>query len=466
MVKLNFDMAAKYTGINPDLLEVIKACNSLLRVNFPLRRDDGSVEVIRGYRAQHSHHRLPCKGGIRFSDEVDLQEVEALASLMTYKCAIVDVPYGGAKGGISIDPKKYSVHELEMITRRYTMELKKYGFIGPGVDVPAPDVGTGAREMSWIKDTYQMLYGMDDVAASACVTGKPLSQGGIQGRTEATGLGLFYAVRDFLSNESFCARHGIKTPGVKGKTVIVQGFGNVGYYSAKFFEDNGAKVIGVIEYNGAVFNSKGLNVAALKEHQNSKGSLLGFSGAEKEFSAADSMNLIEQSCDILIPAALEKQINMHNAGKIKAKVIAEGANGPTTPFAEEILNKNGSVVLPDMLCNAGGVTVSYFEWLKNLQHVRFGRMTKKWEESSKRVVLDQLAKLGAKLDEKEIKAMIKGPSEKDIVYSGLEDTMAQAVMETLTTAEKHNCTYRIAGFINAIKKIETAYKDGGITMSG
>ena len=494
------------------MLAVIKACNSLLRVNFPLRRDNGSVEVIRGYRAQHKHHRLPVKGGIRFADEVDLQEVEALASLMTYKCAIVDVPYGGAKGGISINPKRYSVHELELITRRYTMELKKYGFIGPGVDVPAPDVGTGPREMSWIKDTYSMLYGMDDIAAPACVTGKPLSQGGIQGRTEATGLGLYYATRDFLANEGFCAKHKI-APGIAGKTVIVQGFGNVGFWAAKFFEQHGAKVIGVVEFNGervcgaqaglprdvsvpasasapapihalptatattaastndnrspcagAVYSSKGLNIEALKAHQVAKGSLLGYAGAEKEFDAESAIGLIEAECDILVPACLEKQITMHNAGRIRAKIVSEGANGPTTPYAEEILEKRGIVTLPDMLMNAGGVTVSYFEWLKNLQHVRFGRMTKKWEERSKHIIVDQFSKLGAHMDPKDVKALMQGPTERDIVYSGLEDTMATAVAETIATANKYNVSYRLAGFINAIQKIAITYKDAGFTM--
>ena len=252
------------------------------------------------------------------------------------------------------------------------MELKKYGFIGPGVDVPAPDVGTGAREMSWIKDTYTMLYGMDDVSASACVTGKPLSQGGIQGRTEATGLGLYYATRDFLADEAFCRSARI-SPGIAGKTVIVQGFGNVGYYAAKFFQEHGAKVIGVVEYNGGVFSSAGLDVEALKKHQASAKSLLGFAGAQRELGAEAAMALLEEPCDILVPAALEKQITKDNAPRIQARIISEGANGPTTPWAEEILNKKGCVVLPDMLMNAGGVTVSYFEWLKNLQHVRFGR---------------------------------------------------------------------------------------------
>lgn len=463
MVKMNFNNAAKYTGIDPGLLEVIKACNSLLRVNFPLRRDDGSTEVVRGYRAQHSHHRLPCKGGIRYADEVDLQEVEALASLMTYKCAVVDVPFGGAKGGISINPRNYSVHELELITRRYTMELKKYGFIGPGVDVPAPDVGTSAREMSWIKDTYTMLYGMDDISAAACVTGKPISQGGITGRTEATGLGLFFATRDFLNNKGFCEKHGI-TPGVKDKAVIVQGFGNVGFYASKFFQQAGAKVVGVVEYNGAVYNPDGLDVDALKEYQVSKGTVLGFPGAAKEAPADQAMSFMELECDVLVPAALEKQINKDNAARIKAKIIAEAANGPSTPMAEEILTKNGSVLLPDMLCNAGGVTVSYFEWLKNLQHVRFGRMTRKWEERGKKLLIDQLEKAGHNISEEDYDTLVTGPSERDIVYSGLEDTMAIAVNETLATAEKYNVSYRVAAFINSLKKIETTYRDAGLTF--
>jgi len=463
MVKMNFDKAAKHTGMDPGLLEVIKACNSLLRVNFPLHRDDGSTEVIRGYRAQHSHHRLPCKGGIRYADEVDLQEVEALASLMTYKCAVVDVPFGGAKGGVSINPRKYSVHELELITRRYTMELKKYGFIGPAVDVPAPDVGTGAREMAWIKDTYTMLYGMQDIHASACVTGKPISQGGINGRTEATGLGLFYATRDFLTNEDFCRQHNIK-PGIAGKEVIVLGFGNVGYYSAKFFAENGAKVVGVVEYNGSVYNKNGLDIEKLKAHHGAKKTLLGFAGAQRELSAEQAMTLIEHPCDILVPAALEKQINKDNAPRIKAKVISEGANGPTTPFAEDILIAYGSVILPDMLMNPGGVTVSYFEWVKNLGRIRLGRMTRKWEEHGKSVLVDQLEKVGAKVNSEERKALTHGPSERDLVYSGLEDTMSVAVAETLATMKKHNVTPRIAAFINALGKIEVTYKDAGFTM--
>jgi len=461
MVKLNFDLAAKHVNIRPDILELIKNCDSLVRVNFPVRRDDGTIETIRGYRAQHSHHRLPCKGGIRFSDEVDLQEVEALASLMTYKCAVVNVPFGGAKGGIAINPKKYSVRELESITRRYTAELHRYGMIGPAKDVPAPDVGTGAREMAWIKDTYSSLFGGNDINAEGCVTGKPLSQGGIHGRTEATGLGLFYVTAEFLSHKDVCERHGMSM-GTFGKAVVVQGFGNVGYYAAKFLSEmGGARIVGVVEYNGAVFKPDGLDVEALKAWHLAKGTLNGFPGATSELPAGRSLEGLETPCDILVPSALEKQIDKNNARRIKAKLIVEGANGPVTPMAEDILYEKGCVVLPDMLCNAGGVTCSYYEWLKNLSHVRFGRLTRKWEERSKVLMLSQIEKAGVKLSPKEVKEVTAGPSERDIVYSGLEDTMSDAVVETLVTAKKHNVSYRVAGFINALNKISTCYTDAG-----
>jgi glutamate dehydrogenase (NAD(P)+) len=467
MTKLNFDKAASYTNIDAGVLEVIKACNALVRVSFPLRRDDGSIEIIKGYRAQHSHHRLPCKGGIRYASEVDLQEVEALGALMTYKCAVVDVPFGGAKGGVAIDPRQYSEHELQLITRRYAMELRKYGFIGPGVDVPAPDMGTGPREMSWIKDTYTMLYGMDDVSAPACVTGKPPSQGGIAGRTEATGLGVFYGTRDFLFNEKECKKWGI-SPGVHGKSVIVQGFGNVGYYAAKFFHEAGCKVVGVIEYNSAVYDPAGLDVEALAAHKIKAGTLQGF-GAAEEFDAERSMEVISKECDVLVPAATERSINKDNAAELKCKLIVEGANGPVTPFAEDILLAKGIPVLPDILMNAGGVTVSYFEWLKNLQHVRFGRMTKKWEERGKKLVLEELQRVAGKnavpLSEETVAAFSSGPSELDIVYSGLEDTMNKALGEVLHTAAKHNCTYRSAAFVNALEKVNICYSDAGITLA-
>lgn len=461
-VKLNFDRASMYLDTDPGLLEVIKACNSVLRISFPLKRDNGEVVVIKAYRAQHSHHWQPTKGGIRYNDQVDLQEVEALASLMTYKCAVVNVPFGGAKGGVAINPKDYSVNELERITRRYTIELHKYGMLGPGVDVPAPDMGTGPREMSWMKDTYSMLYGMNDLGAAAVVTGKPVQNGGIEGRTEATGLGVFLGTKEFLEDMEFCAKHDIKG-GIAGKKIIVQGYGNVGFWTAKSFNEHGAKVVAVVEYNSAVASSTGLDVDALKAWQLKHGTLEGFPGAEESCGEKGANAYMERPCDILIPAALEKSINAKNAPRIKAKIIAEGANGPTTPAAEDILIKKGSVVLPDMLMNAGGVTVSYFEWLQNLQHVSFGRMTRKWEEKGKKRILSELTTNGVKFSDEHMASLSHGASERDIVYSGLEDTMSDAVKATLATAKKHQVSYRIAAFINAIQRVTMAYDACGLT---
>jgi glutamate dehydrogenase (NAD(P)+) len=444
------------------MVKQIMACNSVLRVSFPIQRDDGTVEVVRAYRAQHSHHRTPCKGGIRYADAVDLQEVEALASLMTFKCAVVNVPFGGAKGGIAIDPQKYSVRELERITRRYTAELHKHGFIGPGVDVPAPDMGTGAREMSWIVDTYRMLFGQTDVNAWACVTGKPISMGGIDGRTEATGLGLVYATRAFLSKEDECKRFGI-APGMHGKTVIVQGFGNVGFHVARFLQEEGCKVVGVIERDGAVYNSAGLDVLALKDYHRSKGTLLGFDGAERQLER-EPHALMEEACDILVPAAMERSIHKGNAHRIQAKMISEGANGPTTPAAEAILEAKGVVILPDILTNSGGVTVSYFEWLKNLAHVGFGKLTRRWEERGKQGLLAHLKLAGIDTSDAKESALSKGATEKDLVYSGLEDTICKGLDEVVATANAKKVSFRTAAFINAFNKMQGTYNDSGFTI--
>ncbi|KAI9009336.1 hypothetical protein CLU79DRAFT_849271 [Phycomyces nitens] len=458
-VELYFDRAAKLSGVPGGTLSHLRAVDSLLRVTFPIELEDGKYEVIEAYRAQHSRHRLPVKGGIRYSEEVDLQEVEALASLMTYKCAVVDVPFGGAKGGIKIDPKKYTVEQLERITRRYTMELCQKKFIGPGIDVPAPDVGTGPREMSWIMDTYRQ-FNVDDVNAAGCVTGKPLSQGGVRGRTEATGLGVYYGLREFLSYPQVQKRTGLSGK-VKDVSVIVQGFGNVGYYAAKFFENNGAKIVGIGERDCAIYDPNGINVEELQKHYKAHSSFRNFSATSKIFD--EPTKILEEECDILIPAALERQIGLRNADKIKAKIIGEGANGPVTPAAHEHLEKRGIVVVPDLLLNAGGVTVSYFEWLKNLSHVRFGRMNKKFDESSRRKLLDLVENnAGRELTEAERKTIVHGAEEADLIYSGLEDTMIQACQETKQTAELKNVDYRTAAYINAIQKIAVVYKDSGM----
>ena len=458
MVKIFFDQAAAKTKIPVDHLEMIKECRSVLRTSFPLQRDDGKVETILAYRAEHSMHRVPTKGGIRYADVVDLQEVEALAALMTFKCAVVDVPFGGAKGGIRIDPRKYSQRELERITRRYTMELAKKNFIGPGIDVPAPDMGTGGREMSWIKDTYLMLFGGNDVNAIGCVTGKPLSQGGIDGRNEATGLGVYYGLREVCQQEGIMKKLGMPL-GIAGKTVVIQGYGNVGVWAAHFLHEHGAKIIGVAEYNGGVFNPDGINPLELDQFKQKNGRVTGFPGCTD---VEDPEELLFTDCDILVPAAAEKSIHKGNMEKIKAKIIGEAANGPITPRADAYLHSNGHVIVPDLLLNAGGVTVSYFEWLKNLSHVRFGRMTRKWESQvQSRLVSSLESKLNTSLDEL---AQHSGATEKDIVYSGLDETMTVSCQQVFDIVASHNTSMRMAAYINALNKIHAIYKDAGFTI--
>jgi len=458
-VERNFDKAAKFTRFEKGILEQIKACNSSLRIKFPVRIGN-DVEVFEAYRVQHSHHKLPCKGGIRYSPDVNQDEVMALAALMTYKCAIVNVPFGGAKGGIKLDTKKYTVLELEKITRRYTSELAKKNFIGPGIDVPAPDYGTGAREMSWIVDTYASLN-PGELNAQACVTGKPVSQGGVRGRTEATGLGVYYGIRELCNNAEDMKALGLTT-GVAGKKIIVQGLGNVGYNAAKYFQNAGAILIGLIEYEGAIYSEKGLNLEDVMAHRKETKSILDFPGAQN---IPDSNMGLEIECDILIPAALESVIHKGNAANIKAKIIGEAANGPLTPDADEILNAKGVVIVPDMFLNAGGVTVSYFEWLKNLSHVRYGRLEKRFSENMYAEIVYSLENMtGKRFNEMERKVILHGPDEVDLVYSGLEDTMIGSFNEIREVYKSTNGVgdMRTAAFICSINKVGVAYEELGI----
>ena len=372
-----FDRAAGLTPHNPTLLANIKACKNLFYTSFPIKRDDGRIEVMHAWRAEHSHHKLPCKGGIRYAEDVDAGEVQALAALMTYKCALVDVPFGGAKGGIRLNPKTYSPDELERITRRYVFELVRKNFIGPGLDVPAPDVGTGPREMAWIADTYTQLR-PGELDALGCVTAKPVSAGGIRGRLEATGRGVFYGVREVCSLAEDMKALGL-SPGIQGKRVVIQGLGNVGYFAARFFQEGGAVLVGLAEAEGAIANPKGIDLETVMAYRRERRSLRDFPGASNLARREDALEL---ECDILIPAALERQITADNAPRVKAKMVVEAANGPTTLEADEILGRRGIMVIPDAYINAGGVTVSYFEWVKNLGHVRFGRMQKRFEQGA------------------------------------------------------------------------------------
>ena len=455
-----FDHAATFTAHPQGLLDQIKGVNTVVKFEFPIRRDDGSIEVIRAWRAEHSHHKMPVKGGIRYASHVDEEEVKALAALMTYKCAIVDVPFGGAKGAVQIDPKKYSVPQLERITRRYTHELVKKNFIGPGVDVPAPDYGTGEREMAWIVDTYMALH-PGQIDALACVTGKPVTQGGVRGRREATGRGLFFAIREACSHEEDMKALGL-TKGLEGKRVVVQGLGNVGYHAALFCHQGGAKIVAIAEHDGAIFSEQGLDPEKVDAHRKASGSILKFAGATD---LASSGAALELECDILIPAALENVITEENAPRIKARIILEGANGPTTPGAEKILGSQGVMVIPDIYANAGGVTVSYFEWLKNLSHVRYGRMEKRLEESSERAFLRAIeTATGHKFTAQEASRLAKGAEEQDIVNSGLEDTMIQAYNEirAIRKREPKIPDLRTAAFVNAIDKVARSYMELGV----
>ena len=369
---LYFEDASRLSGVCQDYINIMSKVHCTIKFNIPLVKDDGTLEIIEAYRSQHSHHQLPCKGGIRYATSVDTNEVEALAALMTYKLAVCDVPFGGAKGGIKIDPRKYSPKELERLTRRYAVELYKKGFIGPSIDVPAPDMGTGSREMAWIADTYRNLCGQDDINALGCVTGKPVSMHGVDGRTEATGLGIYYGTKWFVEHSNFEEKYGMPK-GIKGKKCIIQGFGNVGSYTSKFFYENGAEFIAVVEWNSSIYDSKGINIPDALKYWNANKSFKGYA-AEKVYLDAEVKDAMYLPCDILLPCAMENVINKTNAGLLKCKMIVEGANGPITYAAQQILDKMGIPVLPDIAMNSGGVTVSYFEWLKNISHVRLGRL--------------------------------------------------------------------------------------------
>jgi glutamate dehydrogenase (NAD(P)+) len=455
-----FDRAAGFTQHDPTLLANIKACKNLFYTSFPIKRDDGRIEVMHAWRAEHSHHKLPCKGGIRYAETVDDEEVQALAALMTYKCALVDVPFGGAKGGIRLNPKGYSPGELERITRRYVFELVRKNFMGPGLDVPAPDVGTGPREMAWIADTYAQLRS-GELDALGCVTAKPVSAGGIRGRVEATGRGVFYGVREICSIAEDMKALGLST-GLAGKRVVVQGLGNVGYHAARFFQEGGALLVGLAESEGAIANPKGLDLEQVMAHRRERPGLLDFPGAINLPRREDALEL---ECDILIPAALERQIDAENAPRVKARIIVEAANGPTTPEADEILGGRGVLVIPDAYINAGGVTVSYFEWVKNLGHVRFGRMQKRFEQGAYSRLLEAVETVtGRRFTAEEIERVTHGASEEDLVNSGLEETMIGAYHPIRELWKRHQgqVDLRTAAMTVAIDKVALSYEQLGI----
>ena len=459
-VNAYFDHAAKFCSYAPGLLDQIKTCNSVYSFSFPVRHPDGAIEVVHAWRAEHSHHKLPTKGGIRFSPQVDESEVKALAALMTYKCALVDVPFGGAKGAVQIDPSRYTADQLERITRRYTHELDRKSFIGPGIDVPAPDYGTGEREMSWIADTYGQLH-TGELEALACVTGKAVSEGGIHGRREATGRGLMYALAEACRSADDMRALGLSA-GLEGKRLVVQGLGNVGYHTAKFCREQGAIIVALAEREGAIHNPKGLNEEEVFSYRKRTGSILGFPGATD---ILDSREALELECDVLVPAALESVLTAENAPRVKAKIVLEGANGPTTPEADEVFRTKGMLVIPDVYANAGGVTVSYFEWLKNLSHVRLGRLDRRRQAATELRMLQAIeTATGRKFSTAERESFVKVTDELAIVNSGLEDTMIVAYQEIRDTLrrEPKMGDLRTAAFVLAINKVAVVYEELGI----
>ncbi len=454
------DKAIAAIKLEPDIAAAIKACNSVLQVRFPVKIN-GRIEVITGWRAVHSTHRLPAKGGIRYASMVNQDEVEALAALMTYKCAIVDVPFGGSKGGLLIDPKKYTRDEMQLITRRFTLELVRKGFLNPATNVPAPDMGTGQREMAWMADTYKHLN-PDDINYIACVTGKPVEHGGIHGRTEATGRGVQYAIQEFFRHKEFVKKIGLKG-GLGKKRIVIQGFGNVGFHAAKFLsEEDDAKVVAVIDRSGAIIDEQGLPIQELHDYKNKNRSLKGF--RDLTF-VEDGKKILEMDCDILIPAALEAQIDETNAHNIKARLIAEAANGPITYAANQILHDKGVIILPDAYVNAGGVIVSYFEWIRNISHIRFGRMQRRYDENRGRQITQALQALtGGSLPSALEQKLTTGADELDLVRSGLEDGMRIAFQQLKRVYNEMDevTDFRTAAYVIAVNKISRSYLDIGV----
>ena len=464
-VDLMFNRAVALMEMPPGLEEKIRVCNATYTVRFGVRLR-GEIKTFTGYRAVHSEHMEPVKGGIRFATGVNQDEVEALAALMTYKCALVETPFGGSKGGLCIDPREWDEHELEQITRRFAYELVKRDLINPAQNVPAPDMGTGEREMAWMVDQYTRMN-TTDINARACVTGKPLNAGGIAGRVEATGRGVEYALQEFFRHPEDVAKAGLSGT-LDGKTVVVQGLGNVGYHAAKFLaEEDGCKIVGIIERDGALVDDRGMNIDAVRRWIVNHGGVKGYPDAEY---VERGVTVLEKACDILIPAALEGVINVSNAERIQAPLIIEAANGPVTASADDILREKGTIIIPDMYANAGGVTVSYFEWVKNLSHIRFGRMQRRQEEARHQLIVDELERLssdtgiGWQLSPDFKEKYLRGAGELELVRSGLDDTMRTAyqAMREIWVSRDDVADLRTAAYLVSIDRVAKSYQAKGL----
>lgn len=459
-VDMMFEKAVSLMDLSPGLQNKIRVCNSTYTVRFGVKLR-GDIHTFTGYRAVHSEHKEPVKGGIRFALSVNQDEVEALAALMSYKCALVETPFGGSKGGLTIDPNAWEVDELERITRRFAYELIKRDLIHPSQNVPAPDMGTGEREMAWIADQFSRMN-TTELNSEACVTGKPLNKGGIAGRTEATGRGCQYALQEFFRHPDDIKAANLDGT-LDGKRVVVQGLGNVGYHAAKFLsEEDGCLITAVLERDGAVINDKGLDIEELSAYIRANGGVKGFGGGSYEENGAA---VLEKDCDILLPAAMEGVINLRNAERISTKLIIEAANGPVTAGADEILRKSGVIIIPDMYANAGGVTVSYFEWVKNLSHIRFGRMQRRKEEANNILLIQEMERLvGKKVSDNFKTKFFQGASELELVRSGLEDTMRTSYqsMQEVWHSRNDVDSLRTAAFLVSLGRIADSYKGLGL----
>ena len=454
-----FDQALSFTEISPDLATRIRVSNSTYTINFGVKLRN-EIHTFTGWRSVHSEHFEPAKGGIRYDINASQEEVEALAALMTYKCAIIEVPYGGSKGALKINPKDWTKVEIEKITRRFAQELIKRDLIHPAQNVPAPDVGTGADEMAWIADEYRRIH-PTDINALACVTGKPTQKGGLVGRSEATGRGVQYIIREFFRHEDDCIKAGFKGS-LKDKRVAIQGLGNVGYHAAKFLqEEDECKIVCVMERNGAIINPDGLNIEKIKQYLSEHGS---FEGCNEGKFEANSSDFLCMECDILIPAARENVINELNAQEIKAKLIVEAANGPITFEANELLNERNITIIPDILANAGGVAVSYFEWIRNLRHIRFGRLEKRRNAFQFGTLISAIETMtGKEMPEKIKEQFIEGANEIDLVRSGLDDMMREAYQKIRQSMIENNIpNLRTAAYKVALDRIAISYDSIGL----
>ena len=454
-----FDKALSFTEISPDLALRIRVSNSTYTINFGVKLRN-KIHTFTGWRSVHSEHFEPAKGGIRYDINASQEEVEALAALMTYKCAIIEVPYGGSKGALKINPKDWTKAEIEKITRRFAQELIKRDLIHPAQNVPAPDVGTSANEMAWIADEYRRIH-PTDINALACVTGKPTQKGGLVGRAEATGRGVQYIIREFFRHEDDYVKAGFKE-GLKNKKVSIQGLGNVGYHAAKFLQqEDECSIVCVMEYNGAILNSDGLDIEKIKQYFLDHGS---FEGCPEGRFEPTTSELLCMECDILIPAARENVIDESNAQEIKAKLIVEAANGPITFEADEMLNKRDVTIIPDIMANAGGVAVSYFEWIRNIRHIRFGRLEKRRNAFQFETLISAIETMtGKEMPEKFKEQFIEGANEIDLVRSGLDDMMREAYQKVRQgMIENKIPNLRTAAYKVALDRIAISYDTIGL----